>query len=879
MAKTNKPTETPLMEQYNQMKALHGDAIMLFRVGDFYETFGQDAIITASVLGITLTARNNGGSPVELAGFPHHSLDNHLPKLVKAGYRVAVCDQLEKPDPKKKIVKRGITELVTPGVALSENILDHRANNYLACVHISPKEEIGLAFLDISTGEFLVSEGDAAYMEKLLQSFQPAEVLHAKSKQKDLDKRLGDRYYRYALEEWVFTEDYTQEKLLNQFEVASLKGFGIAELGLAQIAAGAILHYISTTQHKNLRHINTIARIQPDKYVWLDRFTVRNLELVTPSYPTGVPLLKILDKTISPMGTRLLRKWVLLPLKEPKPIQARLETVKYLLQNHELADLIRQQIQQIGDMERLIAKAPLGRISPREMRALHRSLNALAPIKTALTHATHPALQSLGERIQLCELINKRIGEEVVENPPVKMDEGGYISDGISDELDDLRQMLKNTNGYLAQMEQKAIAETGISSLKIGRNDVFGYYFEVTNRYKDSGLVPEKWYRKQTLTNAERYTTEELKEMEVKMFSAEEKSVELERKLFQDLVQDLQEYLKPIQINSNLVAQLDCFHSFAQIAEQNQYCCPQINEGFSLDIKNGRHPVIEKQLKIGETYVPNDIFLDADTQQIMMITGPNMAGKSALLRQTALICLMAQMGSFVPASSANLGIVDKIFTRVGASDNISSGESTFMVEMNETASILNNISDRSLILLDEIGRGTSTYDGISIAWAIAEYLHESNLRPKTLFATHYHELNQLSELMPRVKNFNVATKEIPAQQKIIFLRKLQAGGAAHSFGIHVARIAGMPKLVLERADAILKLLESKDIEQPEHTASRKVEKAIQHAPPMQAMLFMETPNPQWDKLKTLLQNTEVNRMTPVDCMLKLIELKRILEES
>lgn len=872
MAKGNK--ETPLMEQYNAMKAKYGDAILLFRVGDFYETFGSDAITASGVLGITLTKRNNGGADTELAGFPFHALDTYLPKLVRAGYRVAVCDQLEKPSPQKKIVKRGVTEVVTPGVAIGENILDHRSNNYLAALHAEPKGMMGIALLDISTGEFLVSEGDAAYIEKLLQSFQPAEVLHAKARQKDWQKRLGDRFYLYGIDDWVFTTDYTQEKLLQQFEVASLKGFGIDDLSLAQIAAGVALHYVASTEHTNLKHLNNISRIQADRYVWLDRFTVRNLELVTPTHASGVPLVQILDQTISPMGTRLLKKWILLPLKDRKSIAARHDMVRYLIDNRDVAELIETHIRQIGDLERLISKVPMGKINPRDLRQLHKALSALVPIKTALLQAEHPQLQSFGERIQLCQLIHDRIGKEIVENPPVKLDDGDFIQAGVSEELDELRDLMKNTNGHLSQLLQKAVVETGIATLKVDRNDVFGFYFEVTNKYKDKGLIPESWYRKQTLTNTERYTTEELKSLESKILSAEEKTIELEKKLFHDLVFSLQDYIKPVQTTALLIAQLDCFASFARVAIQNNYCRPQMNDGLAIDIKLARHPVIEKQLKLGEEYVPNDIYLDNEHQQVMMITGPNMAGKSAILRQTALICLLAQMGSFVPAQEAKLSIVDKIFTRVGASDNISSGESTFMVEMNETASILNNVSERSLILLDEIGRGTSTYDGISIAWAIAEYLHNAPARPKTLFATHYHELNQLTEHLPRIKNFHVATKEVA--NKVIFLRKLQEGGSEHSFGIHVARMAGMPRLVVERAQEILVELEKKDIDTPEHQVAKKLEKMP--APAYQMSFFGAEADPTWDKVRDALDALDVNRMTPIDCMMKLLELKKLMEE-
>lgn len=864
--------KTPLMAQYDELKAQYSDAILLFRVGDFYETFSTDAITASNVLGIVLTARNNGSSKVELAGFPHHSLDTYLPKLVQAGYRVAVCDQLEKPSKLKKLVKRGVTEVVTPGVTINDKILDHKSNNYLASIHFGKKGQLGLALLDISTGEFLVSEGTAMYIDKLLQSFQPSEIIFSKTKQKDIIKHFGDKFYQYGIDDWVFSNDYGQEKLLQQFEVASMKGFGIETLELAQVAAGSILHYVATTENTNLKHITNISRIQPDRYVWLDKFTVRNLELVHTPHPSGVPLVNILDKTVSPMGTRLLKKWILLPLKEQKAVVARHQVVRHFIDNSAVAEIVETQVRQIGDLERLIAKVPLGKINPREVKQLERALAALEPIKETLSATDNTQLQSIGERLQLCTSIRSRIEKELVEEPPVKLDKGAVIADGVSEELDELRDIIKNSKQHLLNIQQTEAAATGIDNLKIGFNNVFGYYLEVTNKYKNKGLVPEHWVRKQTLTNAERYITDDLKKLEVKILGAEEKILELENRLFQDLVFALTEFINPIQMNASLIAQLDCLASFAKVAVLNNYCRPQMDDSLIIDIKDGRHPVIETQLQLGEEYVPNDIYLDNDQQQIIMITGPNMSGKSALLRQTALISLIAQMGSFVPARAAKLGMIDKVFTRVGASDNISSGESTFMVEMNETASILNNISERSLILLDEIGRGTSTYDGISIAWSIAEFLHNNTIaNPKTLFATHYHELNELAERFPRIKNFNVATKEL--NNKVIFLRKLQEGGSKHSFGIHVAKMAGMPRYVVERANEILGQLEQKSIDTGD--LDEKVKKIA--APAMQLSFFDAAPDPALTQLKEQLEEVDLNRLTPIECMLKLDELKKILD--
>jgi DNA mismatch repair protein MutS len=766
MAKGKSGKVTPLMKQYFKVKSKYPDAILLFRVGDFYETFAEDAITASNALGIVLTKRNNGGSDIELAGFPHHSMDLYLPKLVKAGFRVAICEQLEKPSPKKKIVKRGVTEVVTPGIAMDEKLLDHKSNNYLASVAFGRKGQFGLAFLDISTGEFLSCEGDQSYVDKLLQSFNPSEVLFPKDRKKDFQKLFGDRFYQFPLDEWVYTYDYGREKLLDHFEVSSLKGFGVEDMELSQIAGGAILHYLSTTENKELQHINRFSRIQPDKYVWLDRFTIRNLEMLFSNHDGGVPLINILDQTISPMGARMLKKWVILPLKNKQAIEARLDTVEHLIQDTEFSRSLIQQIQQIGDLERLISKVPMGKINPREVVQLKKALICIGPTKEILENGGSDYLANLSEGLNPCTKLIERIQKWLVEEPPVNLSKGGVIAPGCDEQLDELRGIIKNSKDILIQIQTSEAQRTGINSLKIGFNNVFGYYLEVTNKYKNQ--VPEEWIRKQTLTNSERYITEELKVLETKILGAEEKILELEERLFQQLVLDLADYIRPVQHNAAVIARLDCLLSFAKIAQKHNYCKPQIDDSYVIDIKNGRHPVIETQLPLGEEYVPNDVYLDNEEQQILMITGPNMSGKSALLRQTALISLMAQMGSFVPAGSARLGLIDKVFTRVGASDNISSGESTFMVEMNETASIMNNISDRSLILLDEIGRGTSTYDGISIAWSIAEYLHSGVHKPKTLFATHYHELNDLAGRLPRVKNFNVSTKEVG--QKVIFLR-------------------------------------------------------------------------------------------------------------
>ena len=874
---------TPLMKQYFSIKAKHPDAILLFRVGDFYETFGEDAITTSKVLGIILTSRNNGGSDIELAGFPHHSMDLYLPRLVRAGYRVAICDQLEKPSKEKKIVKRGVTEIVTPGLTADDKLLDHKSNNYLASIAFGKKGLMGIAFLDISTGELLVSEGGYAYIDKLLQSFKPTEIIFSKDQLTAFEQDFGDKYYTFVLDEWIYSMDYAREKLLEHFQVQNLKGFGVEALDLAQIAAGATLHYLATTENTNLKHINSIGRIHPDKYVWLDRFTIRNLELIHSNHETGIPLIRILDQTISPMGARLLKKWVVLPLKSKEAIETRLNIVAYFYKNQELSVEIAQNISQIGDLERLISKVPLGKITPREVVQLKKALAIIHPTKFLLTGTDNQYLQNLGDGLNPCQKLKEQISQWIIPEPPVNLTKGGVIADGIDEELDELRNIVKNSKDLLLGIQQSEAKRTGIDNLKIGFNNVFGYYLEVTNKYKNKGLIPDNWLRKQTLTNAERYITEELKQLETKILTAEEKILLIEEKLFAKLIEIISDYIQPIQHNANLIAKLDCLHSFTKVAAKQNYCRPEINDSFVIDIKEGRHPVIEQHLELGIPYVPNDVYLDNETQQIMMITGPNMAGKSAFLRQTALICLMAQMGSFVPAKSAKLGLVDKVFTRVGASDNISSGESTFMVEMNETASIMNNISDRSLILLDEIGRGTSTYDGISIAWSIAEFLHSNDVaRPKTLFATHYHELNELANKFPRIKNFNIATKEVG--QKVIFLRKLKAGGSHHSFGIHVAKMAGMPRSIVERANHILSQLEQKSVESTgERTSSAGINapKAAtsQIAPENYQLSIFETVDPVLGKLKEILQDLQLNTMTPIECMMKLNEMKQLLEEE
>lgn len=864
---------TPLMSQYYSIKKQHPDAILLFRVGDFYETFGQDAVKTAQALGIVLTNRNNGTADTELAGFPYHSLDMYLPRLIKAGYRVAICDQLEKPSKEKKIVKRGVTDVVTPGLALDDKLLDHRSNNYLASIYKLPVDIYGIGLLDVSTGEFLVSEGDLAYLSKLLQSFVPSEVILPKSQLKDFTKHFGDNYYSYGLDEWVYTEDNTRELLLNHFQVSGLKGFGIEELTAGKMSAGAALHYLHSSEKKELGHINSISRLASDKYVWLDRFTIRNLELISSHNTGGVPLIQVLDQTITPMGSRMMRKWVTLPLLSKSAIESRLGQVSYFLYESDKADRIQTELRQIGDLERIVSKVAMGRISPREVVQLKRALDHIIPVKEILLESGLADLQKLGDSIHDCNAIREQIARQLNDDAPVHVSKGSVIKPGFNAELDELLNLVNNSKDILLEIQQTEAERTGITGLKIGFNNVFGYYLEVTNKYKDLGLIPDDWVRKQTLTGAERYITNDLKKLESKILGAEEKISELEERLFRELVEEIQQYIMPVQHDAQVIARLDCIVSFARIARKNRYVKPVINDSLVIDIKEGRHPVIESIMPAGESYVPNDIYLDSDTQQIMMITGPNMAGKSAVLRMTALIVLMAQMGCFVPAESATIGIVDKVFTRVGASDNISSGESTFMIEMNETANIMNNLSPRSLILLDEIGRGTSTYDGISIAWSIAEFIHnQSTAKAKTLFATHYHELNELEGQFPRIRNFHVSTRE--ANSKVIFLRKLQPGGSQHSFGIHVAKMAGMPAEIIRRSSEILAELEEKHIGSETGNAFSRTTPS-----PSMQLSFFEAKDETAEELKRQVRQLNVNNMTPVECMLKLIELQKISEEN
>jgi len=857
------------MQQYNTIKAKYPGALLLFRVGDFYETFGEDAVKASSILGIVLTKRANGSaSHIELAGFPHHSLETYLPKLVRAGQRVAICDQLEDPKTVKTIVKRGVTELVTPGVAYGDNIVQQKSNNYLASVFFE-KNTVGVAFIDISTGEFLVAQGSADYIDKLLQSFKPSEVIFQKSKNRDFTETFGDRFYTYCLDEWPYSGDYAQECLLKHFEVQSLKGFGIERLQVATTAAGVALHYLNETEHRNLQHISGIARIEEDRYMWLDRFTIRNLELIGSANENATTLVDVLDQTSSPMGARMLRRWIVMPLKEKKPIEDRLNVVDYLVNNEEVRELINDELRQIGDLERLISKIGLLKANPREVCQLKRALKAIESIKKHCEQADNLALRTIAEQLNPCLLIQERIEKELNSDPPVMLVKGSVICNGINDELDRLRKIAFGGKDYLVEIQKREAEATGIPSLKVAFNNVFGYYLEVTNAHKDK--VPSEWIRKQTLVNAERYITPELKEYEEQILGAEEKILALETRLYNELVFALSEYIKPIQLNAQLVAQLDVLLCFATVAIRNYYVKPEIHADSVLDIKGGRHPVIEKNLPPGEDYITNDTYLDSETQQIIIITGPNMAGKSALLRQTGLIVLMAQIGCFVPAKGARIGLVDKIFTRVGASDNLSSGESTFMVEMNETASILNNLSDKSLILLDEIGRGTSTYDGISIAWAIAEYLHNHpSAKAKTLFATHYHELNELSNSFNRIKNFNVSVKEVG--NKVIFLRKLVPGGSEHSFGIHVAKMAGMPPKLIGRANEILKRLEQ------ERTGGENIKNSIKKVQQQAYQLQMfSIDDPVLVKIRDLLNNLDVNTLTPVEALMKLDEIQRLLK--
>jgi len=866
LAKATTKKVTPLMKQYNAIKVKYPDAMLLFRVGDFYETFGEDAKKAAHVLGITLTKRGAGSeTETALAGFPHHSINTYLPKLVKAGMRVAICDQLEDPKMTKTIVKRGVTELVTPGVALNDEVLNTKTNNFLAAIHFE-KKQLGISFLDVSTGEYLVAQGNAEYIDKLLQNFSPSEVLVEKRHKQQFLELFENRFYTFYLDDWVFQPEYAQEKLQNHFKVKSLKGFGIQELSSGIVAAGAVLFYLSETQHKQLSHIQNISRIAEDHYVWMDRFTVRNLELYHGTSNNSVTLLDIIDATISPMGGRLLKRWLALPLKNIEEIQQRHETVNYLINSDEFFETVTYQIKQISDIERLISKVATGKASPREVVYLKNSLQAIIPIKEAAEKSTNASVKQIGKSLNNCSELISKISETVFDDAPVNINKGNAIAKGVSQELDDLRAISTSGKEYLDNMLARETERTGISSLKIAFNNVFGYYIEVRNTHKDK--VPEEWIRKQTLVNAERYITEELKEYETKILGAEEKIQLLEQEIFAKLIQYIINFVQPIQQNANGIAKLDCLLSFAKTAIDNNYVRPVLDESTDLEIKNGRHPVIEKQLPIGEEYIANDVVLNRNQQQIIMITGPNMSGKSAILRQTALIVLLAQMGSYVPAQNARIGVVDKIFTRVGASDNISMGESTFMVEMNETASILNNISERSLVLLDEIGRGTSTYDGISIAWAIAEYLHEHPSQAKTLFATHYHELNDMTETFSRVKNFNVSVKEL--KDTIIFLRKLVAGGSNHSFGIHVAKLAGMPTQVIHRANKILEQLEKNH----SNKEVKETLKTVQHEE-MQ-LSFFQLDDPLLENIKEEILSTNIDTLTPIEALMKLNEIKRML---
>lgn len=855
---------TPLMKQYNEIKRKYPDACLLFRVGDFYETFGDDAVRASKILGITLTKRGAGSATeTALAGFPHHSINTYLPKLVKAGLRVAICDQLEDPKMTKTIVKRGVTELVTPGVSMNDEVLNSKTNNFLASIYFANKL-IGISFLDVSTGEFLTAQGNAEYIDKLLQNFSPSELLIPKNNKNEFREIFGEDYHSFYLEDWIYKEDYAFEILTKHFQTISLKGFGIEDLKEGVVASGAILYYLSETQHNRVQHITSIQRIAEDAYVWMDRFTIRNLELYQSYNPNAVTLLDVIDKTLSPMGGRLLKRWLALPLKDSNKVRSRHQVVSYLKENQEVLQSMQQQIKQISDLERLISKIAAGKVSPREVVYLKESLDAIIPIKKLALESPQDAVRIIGDNLHSCDLLREKIKTTLNQDAPVAIAKGNAIAKGISEELDELRAISTSGKEFLNGIEKRESQLTGISSLKISFNNVFGYYIEVRNLHKDK--VPSEWIRKQTLVNAERYITEELKEYETKILGAEERIQKIESELFEQLVAWIATYIKPVQLNANLVAQLDCLCSFTQLAIENKYVCPELDETFQLEIKNGRHPVIEKQLPVGMPYIPNDIFLDRETQQMIMITGPNMSGKSAILRQTALIVLLAQMGSFVPADSLRMGTVDKIFTRVGASDNISMGESTFMVEMNETASILNNISDRSLVLLDEIGRGTSTYDGISIAWAIAEFLHEHPSRPKTLFATHYHELNEMSESLTRIQNYNVSVKEL--KDTVLFIRKLVKGGSAHSFGIHVAKMAGMPQIVILKAQKLLKKLEK------DHSSD--VLNGIKSDKDEMQMSFFNLDDPLLEEIKEEILNLDINTITPMEALMKLNEIKRML---
>ena len=861
---------TPMMKQFLDLKAQHPDAVMLFRCGDFYETYSTDAIVASEILGITLTKRANGkGKTVEMAGFPHHALDTYLPKLVRAGKRVAICDQLEDPKMTKKLVKRGITELVTPGVSINDNVLNYKENNFLAAVHFG-KASCGVAFLDISTGEFLTAEGPFDYVDKLLNNFAPKEILFERGKRLMFEGNFGSKFFTFELDDWVFTETTAREKLLKHFETKNLKGFGVEHLKNGIIASGAILQYLTMTQHTQIGHITSLARIEEDKYVRLDKFTVRSLELIGNMNDGGSSLLNVIDRTISPMGARLLKRWMVFPLKDEKPINERLNVVEYFFRQPDFKELIEEQLHMIGDLERIISKVAVGRVSPREVVQLKVALQAIEPIKLACIQADNASLNWIGEQLNLCVTIRDRIAKEIKNDPPLAVNKGGVIQDGVNADLDELRQISYSGKDYLLKIQQRESERTGIPSLKVAYNNVFGYYIEVRNVHKDK--VPPEWIRKQTLVNAERYITQELKEYEEKILGAEDKILVLETQLYTDLVQALMEFIPQIQINANQIARLDCLLSFANVARENRYIRPVIEDNDVLDIRQGRHPVIEKQLPIGEKYVANDVMLDSNTQQIIIITGPNMAGKSALLRQTALITLLAQIGSFVPAESAHIGLVDKIFTRVGASDNISVGESTFMVEMNEAADILNNVSSRSLVLFDELGRGTSTYDGISIAWAIVEHIHEHpKAKARTLFATHYHELNEMEKSFKRIKNYNVSVKEV--DNKVIFLRKLERGGSEHSFGIHVAKMAGMPKSIVKRANEILKQLESDNRQQG--ISGKPLAEVSENRGGMQ-LSFFQLDDPILCQIRDEILNLDVNNLTPIEALNKLNDIKKIV---
>lgn len=868
MKKAEKPKKvTPLMKQYNTIKTKYPDALLLFRVGDFYETFGEDAVKASKILGIICTHRNNGGERTELAGFPHHSINTYLPKLVKAGQRVAICDQLEDPKLTKTIVKRGVTELVTPGVAMNDDILNAKTNNFLCAVHFGRKL-IGVSFVDISTGEFLTSEGTEEQIDKLLQNFAPNEVLVSKTHKKDFLEVFGKQFHTFFMEDWVFQEDYSRETLHNHFKTTSLKGFGVDHLKHGTVASGVVLHYLSETQHRQLQHINSLKRIAEEEYIWMDRFTIRNLELYHSTNLNAVTLLDVIDKTISPMGGRLLKRWLALPLKNVEKIRRRHQVISHLTKEDTTLQKLQQHIKQMGDLERLISKVATGKINPKEVVKLKNSLEAIVPIKQMTSQSDNDALKLIADQLHPCDLLRDKIKEMLNEEAPVQIPKGKTIADGYSEELDELRGLAFSGKDYLAKMLERETERTGITSLKIASNNVFGYYIEVRNTHKDK--VPEEWIRKQTLVNAERYITEELKEYEGKILGAEERILSLENQLFSQLVVWMQEYIAPVQNNAHQIAQLDCLCGFTQLAKENNYTEPVLNDSTEIEIRNGRHPVIEKQLPLGEAYIANDVVLNRDNQQIIMITGPNMSGKSAILRQTALIVLLAQMGSFVPAESAQIGYVDKIFTRVGASDNISMGESTFMVEMNETASILNNLSERSLVLLDEIGRGTSTYDGISIAWAISEYLHEHPARAKTLFATHYHELNEMTATFERIKNFNVSVKEL--KDNVLFLRKLTEGGSEHSFGIHVAKMAGMPQAVISKANKILKKLEKSHSNEELTDTLNATQNEMQ-------LSFFNLDDPLLEQIKEEITHLDINTLTPVEALMKLNEIKRLLTKN